>query len=373
MEPLPPEQLRAIADEIRMRGLCVVDNVIPTESLVRSMRATLLSLRASLPPVDPPRSPRVLNRTQDRLAPMMLGQAAQLEAREAWRLRGERPRHGTRGPGIHGGQHKHLQQAPPRHAPWVTSGWVANPIIEQIAIAVLGEGCYLSYCDGNTSLPGSGYQSLHIDSPSPWPTKNAAAAVAEAFPARTTHLIVNFSPIAVDESRGAIEVWPGTHLATEADANGLCNPQTRDDALFMLEDFPEFVRKFKPARMATKLGAVCFRDARCWHRGVPNVSQTPRPMVALIYNTAKLRASGDPHLGLAKNLPSAVATHNEGSSNADALVFGNDCKVEFAVPNPFGMDRNVRFTDDAIDHLGRVAAGLPPPLRGPPQQIKQKL
>ena len=36
MEPLPPEQLGAIADEIRTRGLCVVDNVIPPESLVRT-------------------------------------------------------------------------------------------------------------------------------------------------------------------------------------------------------------------------------------------------------------------------------------------------------------------------------------------------
>lgn len=296
---------------------------------------------------------------------MMLGQAVQLGAREAWKLRGERLRHGTRGPGIHGGQHKHLQQSPPRHAPWVTAGWVANPIIEQIATAVLGEGCYVSYCDGNTALPGSGYQSLHIDSPSPWPTASAAAAAGEAFPARTTHLIVNFAPIAVDERRGAIEVWPGTHLATEADADGLCNPQTRVDEQFMLEDFPEFVNKFKPARMVTKLGAVCFRDARCWHRGMPNISQTPRPMVALIYNTPKVRKAGDPHLVLSKNIPSAGAA--EGSSSPDALVWGSDCKAEFAGPNHFGVDRNARFTDDTIDHLGRVAAGLPPPPRGPPQ------
>ncbi len=303
----------------------------------------------------------------------MLSQAVQLEAREAWRLRGERLRHGTRGPGIHGGQHKHLQQAPPRHAPWVTSGWVANPIIEQIATAVLGEGCYLSYCDGNTALPGSGYQSLHIDSPSPWPTGAAAAAAGEGFPARTTHLIVNFSPIAVDESRGAIEVWPGTHLATETDADGLCNPQTRDDELFMLEDFPQFVRKFKPARILTNLGAVCFRDARCWHRGVPNISQTPRPMVALIYNTPKVRATGDPHLTLAKNIPAAgaVATRRyEESCQPDALVWGSDCRGEFAAPNCFGVDRNARFTDDTIDHLGRVSAGLPPPRRHiPPHRL----
>lgn len=35
MDVLPPEQLRSIAEEIRTRGLCIVDNVIPPESLVR--------------------------------------------------------------------------------------------------------------------------------------------------------------------------------------------------------------------------------------------------------------------------------------------------------------------------------------------------
>jgi len=94
VEPLPPARVAAIVDEIATRGFCTVDDVIPLESL-------------------------------DLLAPMMLGQAGQLEARRAWELRAVRPRHGSRGEGIHGGNHRHLQQAPPRHAPWVTAGWWA--------------------------------------------------------------------------------------------------------------------------------------------------------------------------------------------------------------------------------------------------------
>jgi hypothetical protein len=292
----------------------------------------------------------------------MLSQAAQLEARRAWELRAVRPRHGSRGQGQHGGNHRHLQQAPPRHSPWVDAGWVANPIIEQVASAVLGPGCYLSFCDGNTALPQCGYQSLHIDSASPWPTAAAAAAAAEAFPARTTHLIVNFSPLAVDESNAAMEVWPGTHLATESDADGRCNPQTRDDAKFMLEDFDELLQRFRPPqRMAMRLGAVCFRDARCWHRGMPNATSVPRPLVALIYNAASMRED-DPHLQLAARTPGQV--DEDGSS---ALLFGADCAEAFrsSDPNSFdaGIDRNVRFAEEGepVDHLGKMAAGLPPP------------
>ena len=54
----------------------------------------------------------------------------------------------------------------------------------QVAAALLGPGAYLSYCAGNTALPGCGYQALHIDSPSPWPTAEDAAAASEAYPAR---------------------------------------------------------------------------------------------------------------------------------------------------------------------------------------------
>lgn len=131
--PLSADRLEAVVDEIRRTGVAIVKDCFPLADL-------------------------------DRLATFMLAQAAQLDAREAWRLRGTRPRYGTRGAGVHAGNHRHLQQAPPRHAPWVTPGWVCNPVCEQVAAALLGAGAYLSFCDGNTALPRSGFQSLHIDS-----------------------------------------------------------------------------------------------------------------------------------------------------------------------------------------------------------------
>jgi len=91
---------------------------------------------------------------------------------------------------------------------------VANAVVEQVAAAVLGESPYLSFCDGNTALPDCLFQALHIDSAAPWPTAESAAAATppEAFPGRTTHLIVNFSPVDVDESNGAMVSTYSNHV-----------------------------------------------------------------------------------------------------------------------------------------------------------------
>ena len=88
---------------------------------------------------------------------------------------------------------------------------------------------------------------------------------------------------------------------------------------------------------------------------MPNNTTVPRPLIALIYNTAAMR-SIDPELDLAKRTPGQV-------DNGTDLIFGDDCVDVFEAPSAFGVDRNVRLTDQAIQHLGRVAAGLPPPAR----------
>ena len=88
---------------------------------------------------------------------------------------------------------------------------------------------------------------------------------------------------------------------------------------------------------------------------MPNNTTVPRPLIALIYNTAAMR-SIDPELDLAKRTPGQV-------DNGTDLIFGDDCVDVFESRSPFRVDRNVRLTDQAIQHLGRVAAGLPPPAR----------
>ena len=60
--------------------------------------------------------------------------------------------------------HRHAQQGLPRSAPWVLPSIVSNPLIEQCAIALLGP-CYFQTNNGNTNLPGSGTQPLHVVRP----------------------------------------------------------------------------------------------------------------------------------------------------------------------------------------------------------------
>jgi hypothetical protein len=102
----------------------------------------------------------------------------------------------------------HLQLGPPRCAPWVREEFVANPIIEQVAAAILGPSPFLSWFNGNCNCPGSGSQVLHPDHE--WAFQNAeeAAASGHPWPHRATTINVNWGTAHVDSSNGGTEVWP---------------------------------------------------------------------------------------------------------------------------------------------------------------------
>ena len=54
----------------------------------------------------------------------------------------------------------HLQQGPPPFAPFVFPEIVANPFVIQVSTALLGEGIFNSFYNGNTNCPGSGTQAV---------------------------------------------------------------------------------------------------------------------------------------------------------------------------------------------------------------------
>ena len=100
----------------------------------------------------------------------------------------------------------HLQQGPPPFAPFVFREIVANPFVIQVNTALLGEGIFNSFYNGNTNCPGSDTQPLHRDGPHLWPGHEPAHP--------TACVVVNISPLDVTEENGAVELWPGTHLHT---------------------------------------------------------------------------------------------------------------------------------------------------------------
>ena len=67
----------------------------------------------------------------------------------------------------------HLQLNLPRCHPYVHPEIVANPIIEQVAGAVLHGLVYIRYVNGNTACPGATVQGLHVDTQGDWGMKLA--------------------------------------------------------------------------------------------------------------------------------------------------------------------------------------------------------
>ena len=199
----------------------------------------------------------------------------------------------------------HLQQGPPLCAPFVFQDVVANPIVIQVNTELLGEGIFNKFYNGNTNCPGSISQPMHRDGPALWP--------GQVTPHPTAQVVVNIPPQEVTEENGAIELWPGSHLNTISKYP-------------INEGMQEEQRKINPPiRGCTNLGSVLIRDIRLWHRGVPNLSDNPRHMIAQIHT---------------------IHWYRRGES----LLFQTGC--EDAFPENCGLDHNATFTEKSLDHLG---------------------
>ena len=198
----------------------------------------------------------------------------------------------------------HLQQGPPPFAPYICRDIVANPFVIQVTQALLGEGLFNSFYNGNTNSPGSVTQPLHMDGRHLW------GGLKVAHP--TASVVVNISPMDVTEENGSVELWPGSHL------------DTRPDGGRIDERIEEARREIAPPiRGSAKKGSVLIRDVRVWHRGVPNHSDHPRHMIAMIHNVPWLR-------------------------RAKRLKFNKGCEPTFENSD---LDSNTEFVDEELNYL----------------------
>lgn len=227
----------------------------------------------------------------DCLLPRMTADSKRLIASEQWGGAGRLP--------------GHLQQAPPPLAPFVFRDIVANPFAVQVTHSILGEGVYNRFYSGNTNCPGSPMQPLHTDAAPLWPTHRTAHPPAS--------LIVNVSPVDVTEENGSMELWPGTHLLS-------LGGERRVDA----ETEAQRRAEVPPVRANTAKGSLVIRDARLWHRGMPNLSHQIRHMIAMVHNIHWL-------------------------ARPDRLWFDSGCQAEF--PQDGRLDHNVQFTECPLDYL----------------------
>ena len=166
-----------------------------------------------------------------------------------------------------------IQQNPPPDAGLVFRDVVANPFICQVTRELLGPGAFNDYLSGNTNVPGSGLQPVHVDDGQLWPDLQMAHP-----PAR---LVVNVALGDTTEENGAIELWAGTHL----DPRMVIGKDTK-----VPKELVAARRAVRgPVQGSTRKGSMLIRDMRLWHRGTPNRSAGTRFMIAMIHSVAWYR------------------------------------------------------------------------------------
>ena len=167
----------------------------------------------------------------------------------------------------------------------------------------------LTFTEINTNLPRSDTQPVHVDTGHLWQNLQVAHPVFS--------LVVNVAPLEVNEENGSIELWPGSHSDISV---------SRYDDIKVDPKRVKARREFAPpVRGNTKKGAALIRDIRLWHRGMPNYSDTPRQMVAMIHN---------------------VSWYRTGKK----LQFERGCESAFDSEH---LDPNVEFIDEPIDYIFR--------------------
>jgi len=139
---------------------------------------------------------------------------------------------------------------------------IENPFTLQILKAAMGENLVTRYpYHSNTAWPGCPIQHVHRDS----------RKLAPNDPYVPSNIVVNTPLTDFAEENGATEVWPGSHLTVDGRKAEPGELEAR------VKDFPS-VRTIMPA------GSIVVRDLRCWHRGMPNNTQTERVMITQVYS-----------------------------------------------------------------------------------------
>lgn len=162
----------------------------------------------------------------------------------------------------------HLQQDPPPFAPYLFRDVLVNSFAVDVTSAVLGDGVKNAFYSGNTCLPNDTRQPLHVDIGQLWP------GLQEAHPAYA--LVVNVPVVDMTPQNGSTELWPGTHLDTTR-AIGDGDIKIPDDAL------ERWAAQTQPLQPSVPAGSLLIRDMRVWHGGMPNRTDTARPMIAMIH------------------------------------------------------------------------------------------
>ena len=147
----------------------------------------------------------------------------------------------------------------PFHGLWADPAIIDNDAIMAIVEELVGDDGVLCQLASDTPLFGSEHQDLHRDTQLLFPESGAETPPYQ--------LAVNVPLIDVTDETGPMEYAPGTHMLS------------KDDGLRRIAS-----GEIPLVRAYMSRGDVMIRDVRHIHRGTPNRSTTPRPMVVVGYS-----------------------------------------------------------------------------------------
>lgn len=147
----------------------------------------------------------------------------------------------------------------PFTAPFAEPSFYENDDVLAIVERLVGSDAVMCQLASDTPLLGSDYQDVHRDTLPLFPESGRETPPFQ--------LAVNFPLVDVTPENGPFEVARGTHMMSKA------------EGLHCIESGEV---KLEPVTM--QLGDVMIRDVRGLHRGTPNRTKTPRPMVVIGYS-----------------------------------------------------------------------------------------
>ncbi|HYO63543.1 MAG TPA: phytanoyl-CoA dioxygenase family protein [Pyrinomonadaceae bacterium] len=144
-------------------------------------------------------------------------------------------------------------------APFADPAVYEDEDVLAVVFRLVGEDAVLHQLATDTPLNGSDYQDIHRDAPPLFPETGRETPPFQ--------LAVNFPLVDVTQENGPFETTRGTHMMSKEE--GLRRIETGEV-------------KIEP--LLLRAGDVMIRDVRGLHRGTPNRTDVPRPMVVLGYS-----------------------------------------------------------------------------------------
>lgn len=147
----------------------------------------------------------------------------------------------------------------PFRAPFADPSIYEDEDMLAIVESLVGEDAVMCQLATDTPLLGSDYQDVHRDAPPLFPETGTETPPFQ--------LAINFPLVDITLENGPMEITRGTHMMSKAEG---------------LQRMESGEVKLEPVTM--QLGDVMIRDVRGLHRGTPNYTSVPRPMVVIGYS-----------------------------------------------------------------------------------------